>query len=47
MNRVASEVVRAGLTEGPREGIGTSFAVLSLWALAGWAVLAWVLGRRR
>jgi ABC-2 type transport system permease protein len=42
----AANVIRAGLTEGLAKGVGSSFAVLTLWVLGGWAVTAWVLGRR-
>lgn len=42
----AATVMRAGLTQTLGEGAGLSFAVLAAWTLAGWGVLAWVLGRR-
>jgi ABC-2 type transport system permease protein len=40
-------VIRAGLTDGVVSGVPGSFAVLCLWALAGTAATAWVVGRRR
>jgi ABC-2 type transport system permease protein len=42
----AANVVRAGLTEGLATGVGTSFAVLGVWAAAAWILTAWVVGRR-
>ncbi len=42
----AANVVRAGLTDGLASDVGTSFAVLGVWAAAAWTLTAWVVGRR-
>lgn len=40
-------VIRAGLTTGTAVDVTTAFVVLVGWALAGFALTAWVTGRRR
>lgn len=40
-------VVRAGLTKGLVTDVGSSYAVLTAWTVAGWLATAWVVGRRR
>jgi ABC-2 type transport system permease protein len=40
-------VMRAGLTTGLATDVGLSFLVLGAWTVAGCAVTAWVVGRRR
>jgi ABC-2 type transport system permease protein len=40
-------VIRAGLTVGLVSDLAQSFLVLGAWTLAGWAMTAWVIGRRR
>ncbi len=42
-----SVVIRDGLSNGLVSDVGTSYAVLGLWTLAGWTATAWVVGRRR
>ena len=39
-------VIRAGLTTGLATDVGVSFLVLGVWAVAGCAAAAWVVGRR-
>lgn len=39
--------IRAGLTDGLVVDVGTSFAVLGAWTVAGAAVTSWMVGRRR
>ena len=39
-------VIRAGLTNGLVNNVGTSYVVLAAWTLAGWTVTAWIVGRR-
>lgn len=41
-----ANLIRDGLTDGLSTGVGTSALVLGAWTVAGWAVVAWVLGRR-
>jgi len=41
-----ANLMRAGLTRGLGAHVGTSFAVLGVWAAASWGVTAWVVGRR-
>lgn len=43
----AAVVVRDALTGGGTPGLGFSYAILSLWTVAGWLVTWRVLGRRR
>ncbi len=40
-------VMRAGLTEGIVDGLGRSYVVLGIWAIASTAVTVWVLRRRQ
>ena len=40
-------VIRAGLTQGVVNHVATSFGVLGAWTVAGCAMTAWVVGRRR
>jgi ABC-2 type transport system permease protein len=40
-------VVRAGLSTGLVTDVGVSYLVLGAWTVAGWVVVAWVIGRRR
>lgn len=40
-------VVRYGLTEGLVTGVAGSYLVLGLWTVASWALIGWVVGRRR
>lgn len=42
-----AQVIRAGLTTGLVTGLGTAYLILSGWTVAGWAMTAWVVGRRR
>lgn len=42
-----AQVIRAGLTEGVVADVGRPFLVLVAWALAGFGLTAWVVGRRR
>jgi ABC-2 type transport system permease protein len=39
-------VIRASLTTGLVSEVWVSYAVLGAWTVAGWAVTAWVVGRR-
>lgn len=41
-----ANLIRAGLTDGLAVGVGTSALVLGAWAVAGWAAVAAVVGRR-
>ncbi|HJR93650.1 MAG TPA: ABC transporter permease [Acidimicrobiia bacterium] len=41
-----ANLIRAGLTDGFATAVGTSIAVLTAWAVAGWAMVAAVIGRR-
>lgn len=42
----SANLMRAGLTDGLATHVGSSFAILSVWAVASWTVTAWVVGRR-
>ena len=42
-----AEVVRAGLTSGLVTDLTRAYLILLAWAVAGWAMTAWVVGRRR
>lgn len=42
-----AEVIRAGLTSGLVTDLGFAYLILSGWTAAGWAMTAWVVGRRR
>lgn len=42
-----AQVIRAGLTDGMVTNLGASFLVVGLWAVAGTAVTAWAVSRRR
>jgi ABC-2 type transport system permease protein len=41
-----ANVIRASLSTGLVNDLWVSYAVLAAWTLAGWAVTAWVVGRR-
>jgi ABC-2 type transport system permease protein len=40
-------VMRASLTQGIETHVATSFLVLAIWTVAGWATTGWVVSRRR
>ena len=40
-------VIRDGLSDGLVSNVSTSYVVLGLWTVIGWAATAWVVGRRR
>jgi ABC-2 type transport system permease protein len=42
-----AQVVRAGLTTGIVTDVAHWYVVLIAWTLLGWALTAWVVGRRR
>ena len=42
-----AQVIRAGLTTGLVSDLGTAYLILSGWTVAGWAMTASVVGRRR
>lgn len=41
-----AQVIRDGLSTGLVTDVGSSYLVLSAWAVAGWAATGWVVGRR-
>ncbi len=41
-----AEVIRDALTSGFVADVGMSYLVLGAWTVAGWAITAWVVGRR-
>ena len=42
-----AELIRAGLTQGLVTDLTRSYLILFAWTAAGWAMTAWVVGRRR
>jgi len=42
-----ANVIRAGLSTGLADSVGTSWLILAIWTIASWALAAWVVGRRR
>ncbi len=42
-----AQIIRAGLTDGVVTNVGASFLTVALWAVAGTAVTAWSVTRRR
>ncbi len=42
-----ANIIRGGLTEGLVTGLPLSYLVVGLWMLGSWALVAWVVGRRR
>jgi len=42
-----AEVIRAGLTRGLVTDLGTCYLILLAWTAVGWALTAWVVGRRK
>lgn len=42
-----AEVIRAGLTNGLVTDLTTCYLILLAWTVVGWAMTAWVVGRRR
>lgn len=42
-----ANVIRAGLSTGLADSVGTSWLILAIWTISSWALSAWVVGRRR
>lgn len=42
-----AEVIRAGLSSGLVTDLARSYLILTAWAVAGWVMTAWVVGRRK
>lgn len=42
-----AEVIRAGLSTGLVTDLTRSYLILAAWTAAGWAITAWVVGRRK
>jgi hypothetical protein len=40
-------VIRAGLTSGLVTDLARAYLILLAWTVAGWAMTAWVVGRRK
>jgi hypothetical protein len=42
-----AELIRSGLTQGLVTDLTRSYLILLAWTVVGWAITAWVVGRRR